>query len=117
MREPLDVKMYFYIDESGDPTILAHGGKNLLSEGKVSMTFMLGYVETANPSAITQPLVKLRESLTSDTYLQGIPSMSSSLKAFHANKDCPEVKERVFRLLREADYCQHRFRFSAFHRR
>jgi len=46
MKEAQDLKMYFYVDESGDPTILAHKGKNLLAEGTVSKTFMVGYVET-----------------------------------------------------------------------
>lgn len=104
MKETQNVKMYFYVDESGDPTILAHGGRNLLKEGTVSKTFMVGYVEASNPQAITKSLSALREELASDEYLKGIPSMKSTLQAFHANKDCAEVKERVFKLLKQADF-------------
>lgn len=49
MKETQDVKAYFYVDESGDPTIVGRGGRNLLTGGTVSKTFMVGYVETQDP--------------------------------------------------------------------
>ena len=45
MKEALPQKMFYYFDESGDPKILGHRGKNLLQEGLVSKTFSVGYVE------------------------------------------------------------------------
>lgn len=42
-------KIYFYFDESGDPTILGRKGKNLLKENLVSKTFSVGYIKTENP--------------------------------------------------------------------
>ncbi len=104
MKETQDVKRYFYVDESGDPAIVGRGGTDLLAQGKVSKTFMVGYVETGEPKSITKALTRLREELCSDDYLAGIPSMRSTRDAFHANKDCAEVKERVFKLLRQADF-------------
>ncbi|HRW25209.1 MAG TPA: DUF3800 domain-containing protein [Spirochaetia bacterium] len=103
MQKTQDVKMYFYVDESGDPAIMARKGKNLLSTGMVSKTFMVGYVETADPHSITRSLNALRTEIGEDAYFADVPSISSTLRAFHANKDCSEVRERVFRLLRQSD--------------
>lgn len=107
MKEAKDVKMYFYVDESGDPNIVGRKGKNLLEAGTVSKTFIVGYVETEHPNWITRNLELLREEVLKDEYLQGIPSLSSTKIAFHANKDCHEVKERVFKLLKTSDYKAH----------
>jgi hypothetical protein len=96
--------MYFYVDESGDPNILGRKGRNLIEQGLASRAFIVGYVETRDPKKITTALAALRNGIASDEYLRGIPSISSTLQLFHANKDCAEVKERVFRLLREADF-------------
>jgi len=104
MQEIQDVKKYFYVDESGDPTVLGRGGRDLLAEGTVSRTFMVGYVETQDPQTITKSLSGLRKELAEDEYLAEVPSIASTLRAFHANKDCAEVKERVFKLLRQMDF-------------
>ena len=97
-------RMYFYVDESGDPTILGRNGRPLLAEGLVSSVFMVGYIETSNPQSISAALSSLRNEIASDEYLQAIPSLPSSLRSFHANEDCHEVKERVFKLLKKADF-------------
>lgn len=104
MQEPQDIKMYFYVDESGDPTILGRKGRDLLAEGLVSKTFIVGYVETAEPKAITSKLDTLRKGILADEYLNGIPSLSQTSTGFHANTDCWEVKERVFKTLRSCDF-------------
>ena len=94
MQEAQDIQMYFYVDESGDPTILGRKGCNLLELGLVSKTFIVGYVETAEPAKISRELTALREEIAKDEYLAGIPSISSTLKGFHANKDCAEVDRK-----------------------
>jgi hypothetical protein len=104
MRETKAVKMYFFVDESGDPTILGRRGKNLMNEGLVSKTFMVGYVEISDPKELTRRLDALRDEIVKDEYLSGVPSLASTSNAFHANKDCAEVKERVFRLLKREDF-------------
>ena len=104
MQKTKDIKMYFYVDESGDPMILGRKGKNLLVDGNSSKTFIVGYVETDDPQSISHALSALRTEIGHDDYLVDIPSLSSSLRGFHANKDCTEVKERVFRILKQADF-------------
>lgn len=104
MQEAQDIKMFFYVDESGDPTILARKGRNLLAEGLVSKTFIIGYVETSDPKTITYKLEALRKEVLSDEYLRGIPSLRQTETGFHANSDAWEVKERVFKLLKTCDF-------------
>jgi hypothetical protein len=104
MREPQDIRMYYYVDESGDPVILGRKGKDLMSAGLASKTFIVGYIEVVDPHNLTSALDNLRKEILSDEYLAGIPSLSSTSRGFHANKDCAEVKERVFRVLKAADF-------------
>ena len=104
MQEPIETKMYFYFDESGSPAILGHHGKNLLENGLTSKTFSVGYVQTPNPHELLVNLEKLRKELSEDEYLSGIPSIKNLKNGFHANKDCLEVREKVFKLLKKSDF-------------
>lgn len=65
---------------------------------------MVGYLETSNPSECRSQLRALHERLMKDEYLSAIPSMNSTNKAFHANKDCHEVRAEVFRLIKQLDF-------------
>ena len=66
VKEPLSQKMFYYFDESGDPKILGHRGKNLLQDGLVSKTFSVGYVEMSNPHQLLVDLENLRKELMED---------------------------------------------------
>ena len=108
MQGPKDIKVNYYFDEAGDPQILGRHGVNLIDKGTSSKTFMVGYLECSNPKAVTKALTDLRETLKDDDYLSSIPSFHHSLEMFHANKDCAEVREKVFKLLKAQDitfYC------------
>lgn len=37
-------------------------------------------------------------------YLASIPSLKNLKNGFHANKDCLEVREKVFKLLKKSDF-------------
>lgn len=100
MQEPQDTKMYFYFDESGSPTLLGHHGKDLLKLGLTSKTFSVGYIQTSNPHRLHVDLENLRKDLMEDEYLKSIPSIKNLKNGFHANKDCSEVREKVFKLLK-----------------
>ena len=104
MQEPLDTKMYFYFDESGSPAILGHHGKNLIEEGLTSKTFSVGYIQTKNPHNLFVNLEKLRKEIQEDEYLKSVPSIRNLKNGFHANKDCLEVREKVFKLLKHSDF-------------
>lgn len=104
----IPTKAYYFFDEAGDPKILGRRGVNLIERGDASKTFIVGYLETEHPREVRAALQTLHERLRNDEYLADIPSMHSTNKAFHANKDCAEVRSEVFRLLKELDikfYC------------
>ena len=108
MQEPKNIKVNYYFDEAGDPQILGRHGVDLIEKGTSSKTFMVGYLECHNPKAVTKALTELRESLRNDEYLTSVPSFHHSLEMFHANKDCAEVREKVFKFLKTQDvtfYC------------
>ena len=104
MQEPLDKKMYYYFDESGSPSILGHHGKNLLEKGLTSKTFSVGYIQTDNPHELFVQLENLRNEIMQDEYFKGVPSINNLKNGFHANKDCHEVREKVFKLLKKSDF-------------
>lgn len=103
MQETNDIKMFFYFDESGSPAILGHHGKNLVATNSTSKTFSVGYVQTDKPHDISVALEKLRKELMCDDYLKAIPSMQNLKNGFHANKDCLEVREKVFKLIKQSE--------------
>lgn len=97
-------KAYYYFDEAGEPQILGHRGVNLVEKGTASKVFMVGYLETTSPKEFTKQLNNLRLEISTDEYLKDIPSFHHSLEMFHANKDCSEVREKVFKLLKKQDF-------------
>lgn len=104
VKKTEDTKSFYYFDEAGSPAILARGGVNLVKRAQTSKTFIIGYLETKNPKDIGRRITDLRKSICSDEYLKDIPSMVSTNMMFHANKDCAEVREKVFKLLKESDF-------------
>jgi hypothetical protein len=104
MQDAEDIKAYYYFDEAGDPQILARKGVNLVERGVSSKVFMVGYLETKNPKEFSKALIQLREEISKDEYLAGIPSIKNTKRMFHASVDCAEVHERVFKLLKQSDF-------------
>jgi len=100
-------KSYFYVDEAGDTTLFGRRGKPLLGTEGVSWCFMVGMAQIADPKGLRDRLNSLRGDLLGDPYLQSIPSIQPAAKktarCFHAKDDCPEVREKVFRLLVDWD--------------
>lgn len=101
MKTTEDIKMYHFFDEAGDPQILGRGGINLVTEGKSSKVFSVGYLEVKDPKEVRKGLIQLQQEIINDEYLKDIPSISKSTKVqFHACMDCPEVREKVYRFLK-----------------
>ncbi len=104
MKEIDSEKMYYYFDEAGSPEILGRKGVNLVTNGNSSKVFIVGFIATKDPKSINRDLKAIHEMIKQDSYLATIPSMKSTQKMFHANKDCAEVREKVFKVLRDADF-------------
>ncbi len=100
-------RKYYFVDESGDPNFLGKGKKDLLSSGAASAFFMVGYLELGAIGNFDRRFAAIREEIARDDFLNVIPSIQHSLRCFHANKDCREVQERVFKALREVDFKFH----------
>lgn len=108
MKKTEDTKAYYFFDEAGDTQLLGRRGVNLIEKGTASKTFIVGYLETQDPTSCRRKLKELHDRLQADEYLADIPSMHSTNKSFHANKDCQEVRAEVFKLLKTLDikfYC------------
>lgn len=54
---------------------------------------------TDKPALLRKAILNLRNEITNDQYLKGIPSMESTAKYFHSSVDCPEVREKFFKLI------------------
>ncbi len=105
--QPVVNKNYYYVDESGDPNFLGRGKKDLLATGMASAYFMVGYLELESPQELNHRFTAIREELAADEFINVIPSVHHSLRCFHANKDCREVQERVFKALKAVDFRFH----------
>ncbi len=94
---------YYFVDEAGDLTLFNKKGQVLLGREGVSNFFMVGVAHIPNPDEAHRQLEDLRQQLLADPYFKGVPSMQPANKrtalAFHANKDLPEVRREVFKLL------------------
>ena len=104
---PLD-KFHRFLDEAGDTTFFGRGRVLILGRDGVSQCFGLGMVKFAAPVAEMRSQVeKLCRAVESDSYLNRIPSVLKRVQSggffFHASDDSPEVRERLFKWIHEAD--------------
>jgi hypothetical protein len=97
-------RQYFFVDEAGDPTFYDRFGNNIVGQEGCSKILLLGFIRTQDATLIRQKLESLRQEIIEDPYLQGIPSLKKTAVAFHAKNDCPEVRERVYRLIASFDF-------------
>ncbi len=104
MKDISPNKLYYYFDESGSPEIMARKGVNLVNEGKTSKVFIVGFIYTEHPREIFEALKEVHEEIRNDKYLSSIPSIVSTNKMFHANKDCAEVREKVYKALKDLNF-------------
>lgn len=105
MKKTENIKMYYFFDEAGDTTILGRKGINLIAEEKASKVFIVGYLEIANPTKFRKGLLELQKEIVNDEYLKDIPSVTkNTIKQFHACMDCSEVREKVFKFLKNQDF-------------
>jgi hypothetical protein len=93
-----------FVDEAGDPTLFHASGKAIVDTEGCSRFFIIGKLEVDDPPALAQSLTGLRQELIADPYFAGVESFRPERKKtallFHAKDDLPEVRYRVFNLLR-----------------
>jgi predicted transcriptional regulator len=103
MKLPEDRTTYFFVDESGDPIFFNKHGECIVGQEGCSKVLILGFIALDGPSSVRRQLALLRKSVVGDPYFAGIPSLARTAKAFHANDDVPEVRERVYRFIAGLD--------------
>ena len=106
MTEPEFICKHFFVDEAGDLTFFSKK-KIIVGQEGCSNFFMVGAAEIVNPEEVEQKLIQLRADLLADAYFKGVPSMQPEANRtaifFHANKDLPEVRREVFKVLLTCD--------------
>ncbi len=103
-KENTKPHQYFFVDESGDPVFYDKRGKNIVGQEGCSKVLILGLIRTENPNLLRKEILKLKDEVEKDPYLQGIPSLEKTKIAFHAKDDVPEIREKVFKLIKALDF-------------
>lgn len=102
----------WFVDEAGDPTLFAKGGKVVVATEGCSRFFIEGKLACPDVAALTADLERLRAELLADPYFRGVPSLDLAKQRtalqFHAKDDPAEVRFLVFKLL-----ARHELRFVA----
>ena len=101
-------KVHRFLDEAGDTTFFGKGRVPILGQDGVSCCFSLGMVTFAAPVAEVRTQVEqLCRAVAGDDYLNRIPSVAKRIQSggffFHAKDDPPEVRERLFKWIRDTD--------------
>ncbi|MCI0390435.1 MAG: DUF3800 domain-containing protein [Acidobacteria bacterium] len=95
-----------FVDEAGDSTLFHSSGKSIVGAEGCSRFFIIGKLEVDDPPALSQELTELRQELLADPYFAGVESFRPERKKtallFHTKDDLPEVRYRVFGLMRAA---------------
>ncbi len=104
MKSPKEGSLYFFVDESGDPTFYDKRGSLIVGQEGCSPILILGFIDTPNPQVIRREVLALQKEIVSDPYFQSFPSIKKTAVAFHAKDDVPEVRYRFYKLLASLDF-------------
>ena len=96
--------LHLFVDEAGSPDLFDGKGRVLVGTEGCSRYFILGMLEVDDPLVVTRGLEALRKDLLADPYFRGVesfrPERAKTARMFHAKDDLPEVRFKVFDLLR-----------------
>jgi hypothetical protein len=99
VKKPSQGQHWYFVDETGDPVFYDSHGNLIVGREGCSPILGLGFIETADPAPIRRALAELHAKIARDRYLQAIPSIAKTNRAFHAKDDAPEVRYLVFQCL------------------
>jgi len=97
-----------FLDETGDPTFFKKGRILAVGDPGISLAFSLGMVKfNTDLHPIRARICDMQDEISKDDYLNKIPSIAKKISKggfyFHATDDPPEVRERMFRLVKSLD--------------
>jgi hypothetical protein len=104
VRKPAEGKNWYFVDETGDPVFYDHRGNLIVGQEGCSPILALGFIETTDPVPIRHALAELHTQIVADKYLQVIPSIQKTNRAFHAKDDAPEVRYLVYQCLAGSEF-------------
>jgi hypothetical protein len=104
MKTPIDGETWYFVDETGDPVFYDGRGNLIVGQEGCSPILGLSFVETTDPGAIRSALANLHSQIASDKYLQAIPSIWKTNRAFHAKDDAPEVRYLVYQRIAQLNF-------------
>lgn len=64
-----NTKMYYFVDESGDPNFFGRGKINLLEKGLSSKYFMVGYLDLLDPQELHRRFQAIRDEVAAVDYV------------------------------------------------
>lgn len=96
--------VFYAVDEAGDPVLFNRKKQVVVGREGCPRFFILGKLDVQDPADLRAKLEALRQSLLKDPYFKGVASFDprnrKTAVAFHAKDDLPEVRYRVFDLLK-----------------
>jgi hypothetical protein len=104
MKKTKPGSLWFFVDESGDPTFYDRKGNLIIGQAGCSPILILGFIETQNPDAIRKNVLMLQEEIIHDPYFQDFQSIQKTAIAFHAKDDVPEIRYRFLKLISTMDF-------------
>jgi hypothetical protein len=104
MKKTKPGSLWFFVDESGDPTFYDRKGNLIVGQSGCSPILILGFIETQNPDAIRQAVLTLQQEVIKDPYFWDFPSIQKTAIAFHAKDDVPEIRYRFLKLISDLDF-------------
>lgn len=103
-RTNADSLCHLFVDEAGTPDIFDAKGRINIGKPGCSRFFFLGMLEVDDPEPLSEALKALREQMIADPYFSSAESFKLERKKtallLHAKDDLPEVRVKVFDLLR-----------------
>ena len=110
-RTTSDGACHLFVDEAGVPELFDGKGLPIAGTKGCSQFFMLGMLEVESPKPLAVALSRLRHEMLADPYFKTVPSFHPDRKKtallFHAKDDLPEVRVKVFDLLRSFGQALH----------
>lgn len=92
-------KVYFFIDESGDPNFYANRHKLLIGTPGYQPLLLMGMIQTANRRALRKVMLDLKNEIENDPLYNKLHSVKPGWY-FHAIEDHPDIRTKVVSTIR-----------------
>ena len=93
-------QFYFFLDESGDPSLYGKGKIPLWEKPDFEPILMLGMIVVENRKALRKKIIDFQNYILSDPLFNTIPSLQKPNWFLHASKDHFEVRLKFIEFLR-----------------